>query len=370
MSQLIASEIKVDTTNNYEKGSSKLNGQFYGAVFGTAAAIALMVTVFIFAPIALGATLLTVGIISILLAGVFLRLKFLILPTSHPFTEGAKNNIGYGPDTYEFDWFTNATLCLPDKTVLRGNYDKNPNNTEPSNQRRKLVIYFKGNGEGETDLESNPLFSNGTGLFWDCDLLSFSYRGTNNSSGCVGSYRQNGKDGYEIFKAALRLGYSADNIILHGHSFGGSVATLVKQQCLNVTIGDPALFASVTFSSLESFLCNKITDPIALKIVQGITRCVLWILGYNYRFTADDWNNLGTKNFCINGGSLDMVINDKMSLTRALFDENQNRTDAIFADFDHNSLPQHLKSHPADVTKIRETLGLETVQQSAESKSS
>lgn len=362
MSEVIPFEPKFNTINKNEYGSSKLNGQFYGAVFGTAAAIALMVTVFIFAPIALGATLLTIGIISILLAGVFVSIKFNILPSSHPFTEGAKKyKYDWAGLKFEARWSTNTELCLPDKTVLRGNYQTNPNNTEPSNEQRKLVIYFKGNGEQETSLESNPLFSNDIGLFQDCDLLSFSYRGTNNSSGCVGSYKQNAKDGYEIFKAALNSGYSPDNIILHGHSFGGSVATLVKQQYLKDNEGNPALFASVTFSSLESFLCSKITDPIALKIVQGITRCVLWILGYNYRFTADDWNKLGTKNFCINGGSLDRVINDKMSLARALFDADQKRTDAIFAAFGHNSLDQHLDSHPAAVTKIRQKLGLETV---------
>jgi|GEM_PF-4827232 len=364
MSQAIPFKPTVKTTDVYEFGSSKLNGQFYGAVFGTAAAIALMVTVFIFAPIALGATLLTIGIISILLAGVFVFIKFIILPSSHPFTEGVKNSENVWS---EIAWYTNAELCLPDKTVLRGNYHENTNNNESPKEQRKLVIYFKGNGEKETFLESNPLFEKTTGLFRDCDLLSFSYRGTNNSSGCVGSYKQNAKDGYEIFKAALNLGYSADNIILHGHSFGGSVATLVKQQYLKDNTNEtPALFASVTFSSLESFLCKKITDPIALKIVQGITRCVLWILGYNYRFTAKDWESLGTKNFCINGGSLDGVINDKMSLAIALHAENSLRTDVINDSFGHNSLHQHLNSHQAAVTKIRQNLGLETVQQSAE----
>src|SRR5581483_7917089 len=92
---------------------------------------------------------------------------------------------------------------------------------DPQNQ--KWIVYFCPNGALWEELIYDyllPIKQEST-----ANILAFNYRGTGKSTGSLTGDKDAVQDGIKIVESLLKQGVLPENIVLHGLSFGGGVAT-------------------------------------------------------------------------------------------------------------------------------------------------
>lgn len=115
-----------------------------------------------------------------------------------------------------------STMSAQDGTKLIGyEYGKDPD-------IRKWVIHFPGNfGLAQNYVDVGPYFHSA----FRCHFLTMNYRGVGGSgNGSPRDFNQLVEDGCKIIDSIVASGFKRENIIVHGHSFGGAVAIHVAAE--------------------------------------------------------------------------------------------------------------------------------------------
>ncbi len=120
--------------------------------------------------------------------------------------------------------------------------DAGPANPEPA-KGQKWIVYFNGNGYvWEHNYEALKQISKETGA----NVLSFNYRGVGRSGGAITSAQDLIEDGEAAVQYLLSQGVLPEDIVLHGHSLGGGVATAVVAKHQGMHLVNDRSFSSLS----------------------------------------------------------------------------------------------------------------------------
>lgn len=128
--------------------------------------------------------------------------------------------------------------------------------TQQQTTSEKYIVYFQGNGILYEDTIENK-YDNGilsAAQNLNCNVIAFNYRGVGNSKGKATSKDDLVTDGLAIVQYLLyEKKIKPENIVLHGYSLGGAIATLVAER-LHAKKISVSVFNSRTFSTLTNLV--------------------------------------------------------------------------------------------------------------------
>jgi alpha/beta superfamily hydrolase len=131
---------------------------------------------------------------------------------------------------------------------------KNLFNFNPLNRdkiKKKIILHFNGMGEVYEDHANTRFIADITKLGFD--LFLFNYRNTAKSSGLV-TKDNIIKDAFTIYNYLIELGYEKKDIIIHGHSFGASIATYLASFNEESPIINDRSFSSLVSAATQIFI--------------------------------------------------------------------------------------------------------------------
>jgi predicted alpha/beta-fold hydrolase len=270
--------------------------------------VVLVAASYFFIPLAAAIAFTITGTLITAFDGMLIAARMILIPSaSHPF-KSSQNDSQYK---------VNASLKLKDGTILKGAMlqDKTKKNEE-----KHIVVLFHGNGvfANENHLKS---YLKDTKIYKDFDALEMNYRGCSNSTGDFAPHSQYVKDQIEVVQSLLDQGYKLENMVLIGHSLGGSIATCVKEHFdKELAPGKKpcTLVAYHTFHKLSESISERIQTPVIKEIIKGLTKLTLSTLGWDVNFDSKRWNALKGKKVAIGGSHMDTVIPPNMSLANYL----------------------------------------------------
>jgi alpha/beta superfamily hydrolase len=128
----------------------------------------------------------------------------------------------------------------------------NLNILQRKKKNTKIVLHFNGMGEVYEDHANTHFISDLNKLGFD--LFLFNYRNIAKSTGKV-SKQNIIKDSFVIYDYLINLGYEKEDIIIHGHSFGASIATHLASFYEESPIINDRSFSSLIDAATQIFIC-------------------------------------------------------------------------------------------------------------------
>lgn len=139
--------------------------------------------------------------------------------------------------------------------------------------------------------------SNATGA----NIMNCNYRGVMESQGSAQSSRDLQRDGEAMIQFLLEQGIPPDNILVHGWSLGGAVATSLVKLYQDKGI-QMHLCSDRSFSSFPDFLKN-ILPKCLVGIITKIVAAAGWVFN-----ASNDFNQIVSSKFIIHAKRADRVI--------------------------------------------------------------
>jgi len=214
-----------------------------------------------------------------------------------------------------------VSIIAQDGIKLNGMLLRKPESYGDSLRNRKLLIRFGGNGENyESHGLNSEYIQNAHRLGYD--VLLHNYRGVGK---CEGSPTQANlaKDGQSVLDFVLNQGYKSKDVLVHGFSLGGAVAT-------KALASKPEEYKNIKFICDRSFSSIKpvIKNFSIWSIFKNILLFLLNICNWNID-VREDWKKIKGQKLLIFSYA-DEVIPLKGSLTYAMQEENAVDPNIIF----------------------------------------
>lgn len=174
-----------------------------------------------------------------------------------------------------------------DNVQLNAMFFKKPTSFFSCLRSKKILIRFGGNGEiYETHAAGNikeSYISIGHKLGYD--VLLFNYRGFGKSKDSPTPDRLT-QDGQAVIDYALKQGYKPENVVIHGFSIGGAIATKTLASKEHV-YKEIKFINDRSFSSLEKVIKNFRIAPIFKRVLLLMLKICRWNID-----VTKDWKKL------------------------------------------------------------------------------
>jgi hypothetical protein len=178
-------------------------------------------------------------------------------------------------------------------------------------------------------------FEEGFGLLDDvfstgANVCSFNYRGVGKSTGFPRTVDDLVEDGTAVIKRLLKKGVRPENIVVHGFSLGGAVATKavldINEQLKKDGKGQLALcnersfksFQGTTESCVADFISEGIGDGVISKTAAKFARNWIQSHNWNIEFSDEELQKLDPKRVCAIYHENDRIVNKTNSFATNL----------------------------------------------------
>lgn len=186
-------------------------------------------------------------------------------------------------------------ITTPDGINLDCLYFKHPQ----LNKSQGTIIYFNGSGGGY------ELFNFEEAYREKVNYLRFNYRGVGRSEGTP---TPDGLklDGLTALAFILSLGVQSRDIICHGHSLGGFLATFCASRNQSNLNNSMNLLSNRSFSSLKETTKNIITDAVGSCFGCILANAIVFS-GWDYE-AISYWNLIRGKKFLVYNPNDDIIL--------------------------------------------------------------